>query len=384
MKVLVLAPHPFYQERGSPIAVDLLVRMLSHRGDDVDILTYNEGEDRIYDRLRIHRIKPLINISNVGLGLSWKKIFCDIHLFCRFVSLMFRNQYNVVHAVEETSFMAMLVCPLRRVPFIYGMDSSMTMQIVDKYPGIRWLKRVLGYLESLLMRRAKIVAPMCDALADEARRRGAKDVCLLKDVSMILDSPGTDNLLQVRESFNISGKMVMYIGNLEPYQGIDLLLDSFSIVIASGYATCLVIIGGNDEDIEYYKNLAKMMDLEESVYFLGKTPIQYIGAYMKQADILVSPRTQGVNTPLKIYSYLDSGVAVLATALPTHTQVMNNEIAMLALPERESFANAMMTLIGDDNLRMELGSKAHAYIQRQHSYDSFREEVDNLYKKLER
>jgi len=33
MRVLVLAPHPYYQERGTPIAVDLLVRALSQHGD---------------------------------------------------------------------------------------------------------------------------------------------------------------------------------------------------------------------------------------------------------------------------------------------------------------------------------------------------------------
>ena len=46
MKILLLAPHPYYQERGTPIAVDLLVRVLSERGDQIDLLTYQNLGDR--------------------------------------------------------------------------------------------------------------------------------------------------------------------------------------------------------------------------------------------------------------------------------------------------------------------------------------------------
>ena len=59
MRILLLAPHPFYQERGTPIAVGLLAAALADRGETVDILTYHEGEDRAYgDNVTIHRIAP--------------------------------------------------------------------------------------------------------------------------------------------------------------------------------------------------------------------------------------------------------------------------------------------------------------------------------------
>ena len=56
MNILLLAPHPFYQERGTPIAVDLLLRVLSGLGHTVDVLTYPGGEDRVHPGVRIHRI----------------------------------------------------------------------------------------------------------------------------------------------------------------------------------------------------------------------------------------------------------------------------------------------------------------------------------------
>ncbi|MFW6271792.1 MAG: hypothetical protein ACOC1Q_01975, partial [Desulfosalsimonas sp.] len=85
MKILILAPHPFYQARGTPIAVDLMVRALGERGDQVDVLTFHEGSDPVYSHLKIHRIRLVLKVRNVGPGFSLKKIYCDIHLFFRFV-----------------------------------------------------------------------------------------------------------------------------------------------------------------------------------------------------------------------------------------------------------------------------------------------------------
>ena len=73
MRVLILAPHPFYQERGTPIAVDLLIRALTERGDVVDLLTYHEGGDRTYERFQIYRIRPVPAVNNLRPGFSAKK-----------------------------------------------------------------------------------------------------------------------------------------------------------------------------------------------------------------------------------------------------------------------------------------------------------------------
>jgi glycosyltransferase involved in cell wall biosynthesis len=145
----------------------------------------------------------------------------------------------------------------------------------------------------------------------------------------------------------------------------------------------LVIIGGETEDIEKYRTQAQTWGVTKQVVFLGKKPVSHIGDYMSQADILVSPRTQGVNTPMKIYSYLHSGKAVLATRLPTHTQVISEDFAMLADPEPEVFASAMLTLLRDDRLRARLGARAVAFIEREHSYDAFRKQLFELYGRLD-
>jgi glycosyltransferase involved in cell wall biosynthesis len=388
MKILVLAPHPFYQPRGTPIAVDLLVRALSERGDEVHVLAFHEGSNRVYDRVQIHRIRPFIDVRRVRPGLSIKKLFCDVHLFFRFVSLVRKGRYDMVHAVEESSFMAMVICSMMSKPYVYDMDSSMTTQVVNKMRFLAPLGGVLRFIESLPMRYAEAVVPVCDELANDAFCAGAKNVVVLKDISLIRSMDGCSSVPEngcdiLREELSLPSKIVMYIGNLEPYQGIDLLLESFALVRLKTDAAALVIIGGCERDIQKYRLAAEHLGIERSVHFLGYRPVENLMHYMSQSDVLVSPRTIGVNTPMKIYSYLDSGVPVLATDLPTHRQVVNRSMAMLAPPEKNAFAEAMIRLLSDETLCRRLADQARRFIEQEHSYSSFKTTVHRLYDYLE-
>jgi glycosyltransferase involved in cell wall biosynthesis len=383
VRVLVLAPQPFYQERGTTIAVDRLAVSLSARGDEVDLLTYHEGEDRSYPGVRIVRIPPPpFGTKNVMPGLSWKKLVCDLWMLPALVRLLRRNRYDVIHAVEESAFMALVARRIAGIPFVYDMDSSMVSQIVDRFPAARILERPLRFLESLPVRGAAAVLPMCDSLADSVARYRPSYVRVLRDVSLLEET--TDGEAEnFRLELGIEGSVSMYIGNLQPYQGIDLLLRSFAIVRQAKPDTHLVVIGGMSNDVAYYRALAESLFVGSAVHFVGPRPLRNLAAYMTQADVLVSPRTQGVNTPMKIYSYLDSGVAALLTDLPTHTQVADSSVAQLAPPEPAAFAAAWLGLLEDRERRRSLAIRARERVRKRHSRESFHRTVSEVYGHLE-
>ncbi|MEX0729874.1 MAG: glycosyltransferase family 4 protein [Aquisalimonadaceae bacterium] len=381
MRVLILAPHPFYQDRGTPIAVNLLIRALTERGDTVDILTFHEGSDPTHEGLTIHRIAaPLFGkVRNVRPGPSWKKIVCDVYLMGRLFGLLRRHRYDVIHAVEESAFMAMVVGPLFSVPFIFDIDSSLTTQVVDKYRPLKVIEKPLRYLESLPARRAVAVLPVCQALATDVARYPVQHMAVLKDVSLLTEQPDDADVEDLRATLEIDGTVAMYIGNLEPYQGIDLLLESFAEISDETPDTHLVVIGGEADDINHYRKRADTLRIGARTHFIGKRPVARIGAFMAQAQVLVSPRLQGVNTPMKVYTYLHSGIAVLATDLPTHTQVMTDDIACLAPPEPSAFGMALRRLINDPELRARLAHQARDYIEREHSYPAFKSTLYGVY-----
>lgn len=177
--------------------------------------------------------------------------------------------------------------------------------------------------------------------------------------------------------------VIMYVGNLEEYQGIDLLLESFALVTKRSDIADLVIIGGQASDIRKYEQRARQLGIGRRVSFLGPRPVRELGTCLSHADVLVSPRVKGNNTPMKVYSYLHSGKPIVATSLRTHTQVLSSDVAMLAEPTRQEFAVAMLCLIEDGPLRDKLGKAGRQLLEDKYSYATFREKCNRLFDWLE-
>jgi len=176
--------------------------------------------------------------------------------------------------------------------------------------------------------------------------------------------------------------VIMYVGNLESYQGVGLLLQAFHQIDLNLTPAHLVIIGGSQEHISSYGAQAEQLGVENEVSFLGPRPVDQLTQYLKGAAITVSPRTKGRNTPMKVYSYLDSGRALLATRLLTHTQVLDDQIAMLVDPNPADMARGLRTLLEDDALRSEMGRSARARVAAEFSPPAYARKVDAFFDTL--
>jgi glycosyltransferase involved in cell wall biosynthesis len=374
----MLAPEPFFEERGSPIAVDLLIRALCEQGHQVDLVTFHLGADRPRPGLEIHRIRPWPRPTRIRPGFSVGKVWCDLFLAFKVFGMMRRRRYDLIHAVEEAAFIAMVAGPLTRTPYVYDMDSSMADQIVARFPWIRPFRGLLRWLETLPMRRAAAVVPMCEDLAVTARKYARGTVRVLNDISLLSEDATATASEDLRRTIGFHGPIIMYIGNLEPYQGIDLLLKAHRAALHEHPDAKLVLIGGVDADIRRYRKLADRLDIAHAVYLVGPRPMGRLATYMSQADILASPRIEGTNTPMKIYSYMDSGTAIVATDLPTHTQVLSRAEAALCAPTTDALAAALVRLLDDEAERLRLAANAKDLVRRRYSWESFRKSVHDL------
>jgi glycosyltransferase involved in cell wall biosynthesis len=382
VKILLLTPQPFFQNRGTPIAVKLLVEVLAKNGHNIHILTYHEGEDITLPDVRIHRIQNLPGVKNIPPGPSWKKIICDIFLFFKCFQIIRQFKFDLIHAVEESAFISVVVKYFFDIPFVYDMDSSFAQQIIEKYPNLRPIKKHLEFLEKILIQKSIGVVAVCKYLEDIALRHDPqKPIIRLEDISLLPEkSQQAENLT---EKLQISSNIIMYVGNLEKYQGIDLLLKSFRNVLLKVSNANLVIIGGSATDIRSYKLKALKLGIEHNTHFIGPRPITQLGSFLEQADVLASPRIEGGNTPMKIYSYLDSGRPVIATRLPTHTQVLDDQIALLSQPDPEEIAEGMVRLLTDKKLAAKLAGLAKKRVKEEFSYEAFERKLLSFYEGLE-
>jgi glycosyltransferase involved in cell wall biosynthesis len=287
-----------------------------------------------------------------------------------------------VHAVEEAVFMAMLARPLLGVPYVYDMDSSMSDQVLQKLPALAPLAPLLRAAERAAIRRAAAVAPVCDALAGVASAAGARRVVTLRDVSLLGEGPAPDGRREAVRGELGAGRgdvLALYVGNLEPYQGIDLLLDGFGRAAARAPALRLAIVGGTPDAVARYRREADARGVGERVRLVGPRPVARLAEYLGAADLLASPRVRGENTPMKVYSYLHAGRALLATDLPTHTQVLTGEVALLVPPSPDAVADGLVRLAGDPALRARLAAAGRRLVEARHSRAAYARQVAALY-----
>src|SRR5262249_21775418 len=167
---------------------------------------------------------------------------------------------------------------------------------------------------------------------------------LIENAPGSADDPATpEQAVAVRESLGVidTRPLVLYTGTFEAYQGLDLLFAAMACVNRVRPDARLVLAGGHPDQIARATEQAHAAGVAAVTIFAGERPAAEIPAYLLAADVLVSPRSRGTNTPLKIYQYLRSGKPIVATRLLTHTQVLNDRTAILTDAAPTAFADGI-------------------------------------------
>jgi glycosyltransferase involved in cell wall biosynthesis len=115
---------------------------------------------------------------------------------------------------------------------------------------------------------------------------------------------------------------------------------------------------------------------------IDRQPRHEISSYLSMADVLVSPRSHGGNLPLKVFDYLAAGRPIVATDIPTHRTVLNEERAVLVPPHTRGIAEGILSLLTDPERAARLGHAARAYAQKRLGWSSFVASLRQLYEEV--
>ncbi len=322
MRVLVVAPQPFFSPRGTPIATKFLVEELVNLGYQVDILTFHLGEDLFLKNVNIIRTPNFSFIRHIPIGFSIYKIFCDIFLIYKFFILLLKKDYEVVHAIEESIFPAVVFSKIFKFKLIYDMDSRLFFPSIKKTIRSVFIEKFVVFSLKVIMKIPDVILVPSENLRRYVICNIKKDanVTVIRDYPLIFRSCKED----LRKKFNIGDdKLFIYTGNLYWYQGVEYVLQVLSRIKYKNYK--FVIIGGNKDDIERFKKLINKYELKENVFFLGTKPLKYLLYYLVQADYLVAPRISSGATPMKIMYYKLTGIPVIASSISSHVEILDGK-----------------------------------------------------------
>ncbi len=379
-RVLLVTPQPFYEDRGTPIAVRFVARALSELGFRVDLLAFPLGEPVEVPNVAIRRSANPLGLGKVPIGFSWKKIVLDTTLAHAFRSNLQSQRYDVVHAVEEAAYMASRLCPARDVPFIYDMASSIPAELSrKKLFGARPVQALLKGVERSVLRRASHV--ICSMGLGDHIRREAPGVAFSEWRFPFVEPAGdTGAVADLRRSLDIGPDdwVLVYTGNFASYQGVDTLFQAFAEALRSDSRLLLLCVGATDDQGAGLASKAGAA-VTRRIRLVPRRPSHEVPLYLALADCLVSPRRATDNVPLKIFDYMGANRPIIATKGRAHEPLLTPERAILCDGTVDALAAAIRYAAANPARMQELGQAAGDYARRYFGWRPFVDFIRTTY-----
>lgn len=382
MNILMLAPEPFFQPRGTPISVYFRIKALSNLGHKVDLITYPLGEDVHFKNLSILRVPNLLCIRKIKIGPSLTKIPLDFLLLLRAVFRMTKKRYDLIFSHEEAAWLGVILAKIRRLPHVYDMHSSLPQQLENfNFSRSILLKEIFSRVERYILKNSSAVIVICLDLLKKVKKEGFETKAILIENFLDFDNQNfseEQKQKKRREYAPVEEKIILYAGNLQPYQGISLLLEAAAKM--KDEKVVFLLVGGERVNRAAMKRKAENLNISDKVIFAGEVPPSQIQLFISLADVLVSPRLSGTNTPLKIYSYLKSKKPLVATNLWTHTQVLSSINSILTEPNPQSLADGILYALFNEDAQKRART-ANEFAEKEYTYPKYQEKINQTLKK---
>jgi glycosyltransferase involved in cell wall biosynthesis len=382
MHILMVAPEPFFRPRGTPLSVLHRVRALTCLGHAVELVTYPFGESPAIPGLTIHRTVCPPFVRDVAVGPSLAKLLLDGPLAYTSMRLAASGRFDLVHTHEEAGWLGFHIRRRYGLPHLYDMHSSLPQQMANlKWLRNRFVVTMFERLERQSVMDADAVIAICPALQDHVRDSGYKGPLALIENTLDFDvpPPAPEAVEAVRQRLDLGdAPVVVYTGTLEEYQGLELLIAAMPRVLESVSGARLVVVGGIGSQIARLRRLATDRTVADAIRFVPAVPPEQVPLYHELADVLVTTRARGTNTPLKLYQYLRSGRPIVATDIRSHTQVLDPTVAELVRLDPGAIAAGLARILLDPVRGQALAAAAAKLAEERYSDAHYMRSLEDL------
>ena len=227
LHILMVAPEPIFEPRGTPLSVVGRLKALSDMGHHVDLVTYPFGRDVDFPNVCIYRTGSFPGIRRIKIGPSLHKIPLDFLLFIKTIMMVFKKKYHLVHTHEEAGLWGLVVSRIFGIPHIYDMHSSLPQQLTNfKFTRSRFWIGLFERMEKWILKYSSGVITICQDLFDYVKKlvpeRGSELIENVVEYSSIFGEKDESEEIVDRHQLK-KKKVILYAGTFESYQGLELL-----------------------------------------------------------------------------------------------------------------------------------------------------------------
>ena len=381
----ILFVHEVDWFRKAVFEIHSLPELLSSLGHNVFVVDFGSLRDRkhIFDFGTL-KTKEFNDVSRAHVGSSVELIrpgFIKAPFLDR-ASAFFTHYSEIKRIIREKEIDAIVLysvptngpqtITLARklgVPIIFR-----SIDVIHMLVTLKLLRPIVFSIEKWVYRHVDKILTLSPKLSDYVVRMGAdrnKVELLPFGVDMGKFNPNVE-AKELGGKLGIAGddKVIVYVGTLFEFSGLDLYLKQFPAVLKEFPEAKLVIVGGGAL-FEKLKNLVVDLKLAENVTLTGFQPFDMMSQYINLADVCINPFIINATTrdivPGKIIQYLACAKPVLATPL-------SGMVSLLSGPERgvvysnvDELAKNTIKLLRDGETAKIIGENGYRYVKNNHN-----------------
>ncbi len=385
-KILKIAPTPFFADRGCHVRILEESRVLQARGHKIRVCTYHIGRD-IPD-VKTERIIGIPWYNKLDAGPSWHKYYLDILLVLKSLWTAMKDRPDVIHAhLHEGVFVGYFISRILGVPLVFDLQGSLVGEMMAhefiSHRGIffrfnRFLERATNGLADVIMASSVGAA---NFLKSQPSINGKKIHVIPEGVDCRLydNVQGVDEL---RTDIGIpkSRIVVVYLGLLYHYQGIDTLLEVIPTIISQVPDVHFLIIGFPNAD--YYGRIATERGLADWTSFVGRVDYAQLPRYLALGDVAVTPKDSETEANSKIYNFMAAGLPVVAYDTPTNRHILGDLGVYARLRDKKDLARVLVDLLKDKERMKDLGLEVKRRAAEEFSWDAVGLRIERIYDSL--
>lgn len=389
MKILILTEFfaPSWAFGGPPKTLFEIARELVRRRHSVTVFATNvlDARNEIEKRYDVIEGVKVYYLKTLSKRLAWNaKIFLPIGLrkllkentkdFDLVLLACFRTIFNLLGYRYARKFSKPYVLlPYGTLPRGTGLKRIIKW-VIDPLFGYRMLRDALG------------VFAQTEHEIQESKKYGAKDA-FVKLVPLNIDLSEFENLPprgNLRRKFGIETheKVILFLGRLHKYKGVDLLIKSFSHLIEIRNNCKLVIVGRDDGFLSSVFKLIKSLRLEEKVTFVGALyGKDRLEAYV-DADVFVMPSSHFEETSTAALEACATSTPVIVTKQTSIPCLDKYEAGFTINYNQKELEDALLKILNNEKLRVKMGENARKMVEETFSSTSIANRFEEIFRNI--
>lgn len=380
----MLAPTPYFADRGCHVRIYEEARALIRRGCDVRIVTYHIGRD--LPGIPTERIPNIPWYQRLTAGPSWQKPLLDALLLFKVLSVARAFKPHILHAhLHEGAFIAMLLKPLLCLPLVMDFQGSLTTECRDHgfFKAGSLLERLFSSVERVVNRAADAIITSSSPGADQLVREWHVPA---RKVTVVIDGVDTECFRPfprgaARRTLGIpeDRPLVVFLGVLNAYQGVDLLLDVMSILKPRTPKIHFLLMGYPEQA---YRQKAIDRGLGDMVSFTGRIDYAEAAEMLCAGDLAISPKLSLSEANGKLFNYMACGLPTLVFDTPVNREILGDAGEYATYGDADDLAAKIVELLGDKERLAGCSRQVREKAVAEHSWEKRAALVEGLYRRL--